>query len=280
MSPKFGENTYTAQDIRNIKKEIEKYPARTPMSKIAKELAGPWKQSERTLKRWILVAMAFTEETINLFEAGKINRLRLSRIAEGDYPNPSYKDFMARQAIEKGLTYKQLDEAHNYIKAGRSPVEAIGIVLGERPEKPITRTDALAIDRLVKEWEKDGFAWRQRAELIKRFGKMQVVQKGQISDRIAYTLAAMSTIADDMARYIDDMWKEVPQEVRDAVQAEFRGEPQTHSERPRESVREIIVEMPAIAQAEPDKEPEVGSVLEAEPATEPVEAESEPMPGT
>jgi hypothetical protein len=278
---KFGENTYTAQDIRKLKTEISAFPMRTSIAKIAKALSEPWKQTERTLKRWIIIAMAYTDETIDLFEAGKINRLRLSRIAEGEYPNPSYKDFIARQAIEKNLSYQEIDQIRKLLQAGRLPVEAIGIVRGERPEKPITRNDALSIDRLVKEWEKDGFAWRQRATLIKKFGKLQVIQAGKLSDRIAYTLAAMTTIAEDMSRYIDEMWKEVPQEVRDAVEAEFRGEPQTHSDEPRDPVKEVTVELPVIAQAEPDEEPQAGPVLEAEPSPEPVvEVEPGPMSGT
>lgn len=272
---KFGENTYTAHDLRKLKKEIEKFPVKTSIAKIGKELCGSWGKTERTLKRWIIIAMSYSDEIIDLFEAGKINRNRLSRIAESDFPNPAYKEFLARKAIELNLSYRQLDEIHEYIKAGRSPKEAIDITQGVRPAKPITRNDALSIERLVKEWEKDGFAWRQRAELIQQQGKIQVVQNGRLSNRIAYTLAAMKVIVGDMNRYVEDLWKEVPQELRDAVEAEFRGEPQTHSDKPRSPVREVTMELPTVVQVADDHEVQAGPVLEAEPSLEPgVEADT------
>lgn len=235
-------NTYTAADIRNLKEEMKRHPVSISRASLAKRIDESWKKGAEVIERWLVIAESFSDEVLDLLEAGKINRSRLQAIARGDYVNPAYKDFVARKAVEENLSKEEIDQVRGFIQSGRHPTEAIDILRGRRPEKPITRNDQLSIDKIVKELEKDGFSFRQRAELLRSMGKIQILQNGQLKDRLAYTIAAMKVIADDMKRFTDEMWANVPIEIQEAVTAEFTGTPP--SEAPDKG--EIKVELPAL----------------------------------
>lgn len=246
----FTQNSYTAQDLRKVKEAMKKFPINTSRASMAEKLASLWKEDADKIKRWITVAESFSDETITLLESGKINRNRLNEIAKSKYPNPSYKDFVAQKAVEFNLSKKDLEEVHEHLNAGRHPVEAIEITRGIRSERPITKNDAISIDRVIKEWERDGFSWRQRGEIIRQQGKIQILQEGTLNSRILYSLAAMKVANDDMKRYIEELWKDVPTDMQKAFEAEFRGE----SQAPEAAPAQEIEAAPALPQA---SEPEV-----------------------
>lgn len=220
----YTENMFTAADIRKLKVELKKFPAGMSRSSMAKKIAESWKQNVDRIDRWITLAESFSDEVVDLFDAGKISRSCLQEIGRSDFGNPAYKDFLARKAIEENLSTGEIKEVREYIRSGRHPTEAIDILRGRRSEKPITRNDNLSMERIVRELEKDGFSFRQRYILLKGMGKIQVLQNGEIKDRLAYTLAAMKVIADDMKRFTDEVWDQVPKEIQDAVAAEFSGQ--------------------------------------------------------
>jgi len=249
----FTLNAYTAKDIRKVKEAIKQFPVNSSRSSMAVQLAALWNDDNEKIERWIRIADSFSDEVLDLLEAGKINRNCLNEIAKSKYPNPSYKDFIAKKTVEFNLSKKDLHEIRDLLNAGRHPVEAIEIVRGIRSEKPITTNDAISIDRVVKEWERDGFAWRQRAEIIRQQGKIQVLQQGQLKSRIVYSLASMKVAVDDMKRYVDEIWKEVPIDMQRAMEAEFRGEPQAPEAEPAEDI-EVVPGLPEVQEA---KDPEV-----------------------
>ena len=135
MNSKFRDSAYTAADIRRVKALVVKMPEGWTMAKMAKNLSEAHGKPERAMKRWVIVALSFSDEMIDLFELGKINAHRLCRVAESDYPNPAYKEFVVRKAIEKNLSYQELDEVYRHVKGGKHPSEAIDIVRGVRPDK-------------------------------------------------------------------------------------------------------------------------------------------------
>jgi hypothetical protein len=253
----FTENAYSAKDLRKVKEAVKKFPPKMSRASMAAQLSAEWNTDSNRIERWITIASSFSDDTIDLFEKGKISRNCLNEIAKSKYPNPSYKDFVAQKAVEFNLSKKDLEEIHVHLNAGRHPVEAIEIVRGIRSEKPITKNDAMSIDRIVKEWERDGFAWRQRAEIIRQQGKIQVLQEGQLKSRILYSLAAMKVATDDMRRYIDELWREVPPDMQKAFEAEFRGEPQVVEEQPAQEIEAA----PALPEASEGAKPEVSSEL-------------------
>jgi len=249
----FTLNAYTAQDIRKVKEAIKQFPVNTSRSSMAIKIADIWKEDNEKIERWIRIADSFSEEVLDLLEAGKINRNCLNEIAKSKYPNPSYKDFVAKKAVEFNLSKRDLHEIRDLLNAGRHPVEAIEIVRGVRSEKPITSNDAISIDRVVKEWERDGFAWRQRSEIIRQQGKIQVLQQGQLKSRIVYSLASMKVAVDDMKRYVDELWKEVPEDMQRAMEAEFRQGSQVEETPPAEDIQVV----PGLPEVKSTSDPEV-----------------------
>jgi hypothetical protein len=243
----YSGNQYTAADIRNLKKDISSMPPGLSRAAISKRLCEKWKMGDGAMKRWLSVAESFSDEVIDLFESNQINRNRLNEIARNDYKNPSYRDFLARKAVECNLSTKELREIRDYVHKGRHPLEAIDILRGKRPERPITRNDEMSIDRIAKEWEKDGFSWRQRAEIIRAMGKIQALQNGELKNRIMYSLSAMKVAVDDMKRYIDELWKEVPVEMQEAVMAEFRGSPSASVAEPFDRDDGDVADIPPMA---------------------------------
>lgn len=254
-------NTYTADDIRKLKEEMKKLPVSLSRAGLAKKIGELWKKDPEVIERWLVVAESFSEEVIDLFDAGKINRNRLQAIARGDYVNPSYKDFVAKKAIEENLSKGEIDQIRVLIQKGRHPMEAIDILRGRRPERPITRNDELSIDKIVKELEKDGFSFRQRFEVLRAMGKIQILQNGQLKDRLAYTIAAMKVIADDMKRFTDEMWAQVPKETQEAVAAEFRDDPSPREDpEPGETEIEAEIQVLPAPDAEPAEVAEEGGI--------------------
>lgn len=246
----------TASDIRKMKEELKKHHPSSPVNALCKVMVGWDSYPKRSLTRLILVAKSFSDEVIDLFEAGKINSTRLTKIAETEYPNQAYKEFLAKKVVEESLSNKDLDAIRELLRKGRHPVEAVEVVKGRRPENPITRNNALSLDRLVREWEKDGFSWRQRAQLIRAQGKIQMLQNGTLSSRIGYTLAAMKVAIDDMHRYVTEMWSEIPKEEQEAIRAEFQDIPVARKEeKPHEPmIVERVAELEGV-QALPESAP-------------------------
>lgn len=220
----FTQNTFEAGDIRKLKVELKTRPASLSRSALSREIGKDWSMDPDLIERWLTIAESFSDEVIDLFEAGKVKKIVLTEIARSDFTNPAYKDFLARKSVEENLSRAEIKEIREYVQKGRHPLEAIDILRGRRPEKPITKNDELSIDRIIRELEKDGFAFRQRFEILKAMGKIQILQNGQLKDRLAYSIAAMKVIADDMKRFVDEAWESVPKEAQEAVAAQFSSE--------------------------------------------------------
>ena len=245
---------YTLEDIKKVSRLMseKKLSPSLPMAAVAKEIKGEFPNCPpSTLLRWVKMVYRFSDETLELAEDGKITKTMIATVRDMEFGNPSYQDLIARASVDYPFTVKHLPEIRTLTRKGRHPIEAIKMVLsGKASRKVPTKSDALSLDVIFKEFEKDGFAWRQRAILLKGMGKFQVLKDGSLNNRLAYTLAAMKTAVDDMKRFVDEMWEGVPEDVQKAVSEMMDDEPR----KPDEGL--FALPPPESAEEDPGNEPQ------------------------
>ena len=225
-------HTYTAEDLKRLKKELEAFPQEASARSVAIAIAPHWSCPQDTLIKWVRMARYFTDETIDLLEAGKIKKSFLTVIRDMEFGHPSYRDMVARASAEYDISVDDLPFIKSMTMKGRHPIEAVKMAVARKGgKKPFTKSEVLSVDHIIKELEKNGFAWRQRAVLLKSMGTFQVVKDGVLNNRLAYTIAAMKTAVDDMKRFVDEMWEGVPKDIQEAVSNAFVETPQEEGDR-------------------------------------------------
>ena len=212
--------TLGSADLLRLRKDVEKFPPDWPKIKAAKELSRKWAMKPDNLQRWITVACGLPEESIHFYDdLGKDKAYELATLEVG---NPSHRVYLVEKAVTEGLTLMEICRVKEYVEQGRSPVEAIDIVKGRRPEKPLTRKDQLSLGKLVQNLVKDGKDWRVTCNLIRLMGKIQVLQNNRLCGDLLTDIVAIQVEADDMRRHVEEILKDIPKELTDAFVAEYR----------------------------------------------------------
>lgn len=153
--------------IERIREAIAVFPPKTSQRGMVETMRLSPKFSDISSRslRDLIAAASVSDYVFKMFTENKFSFSMLRELGRGQVDEAT-RDFLARAAVERGMSAEQMMDVKNYLKKRCSVAEALGKACGQIPKTAVPASERpVSVEAIHDEIMKMGTQWRMKVSM-------------------------------------------------------------------------------------------------------------------